>query len=202
MAEHARLTARVGAAKHVLPLLAVLVCVPSQAALAEPIRITGGFISFVDFEGAWGVLNGPSFSAVFDDFPVFFDYVNDHVKPRGSTTEFGGTFRLKGQSFDILRTIVTIASPLVPLTPPDATEPTLVPFRFTGTLFGFDPVRAESSRVDLVGQGTVWAAYGHPSLSAEFTFLNDAPPIPEPGTILLFGVSAAGLLARLRKRST
>ena len=82
-------------------------------------------------------------------------------------------------------------------------------FRFTGTLAGFaDPglTGAPLFSVPLTGGGGVAVAFsnyppesGIRVLQLDYHF-EDAAPVPEPGSLLLFGSGAAWIAARWRKR--
>ena len=87
------------------------------------------------------------------------------------------------------------------------------PFTFTGTLFVYPTYAAMLAggpaawTYDLRGTGTADlmlvtnpASDGHRILaySAIYNFATDAAPVPEPGTLALFGSAAAALVARRR----
>ena len=96
---------------------------------------------------------------------------------------------------------------------PDGLGLLAAPFTFTGTLFVY-PTHASmlaggpaAWTYDLRGTGTADlmlvtspASDGHGILaySAVYNFAADAAPVPEPGTLALFGSAAAALVARRR----
>lgn len=206
-------------------LLIACALVPLQAH-ADPIRITSGTVSLGS--DAQGRLRGRNFFFFFDadlDEPV-----NRHLFAPSGCCEPGrvGSFRqsgtlfsgrgeptiINGREFESGRLEFAIQSPnfVYPEIPRSPDRVTISqPFTFTGIVTGFEQGTPQF-RQDIVGSGQIELSLQIPEHSEscgpvrqcarDFTYFfeSSAAPIPEPGTLLLFGSALGGVAALRRKK--
>ena len=183
----------------------ILLAAGVSAAGADPVRITGGFLSLgsssfgVDFvfeiaPGSVFVGEGPGNDPRYLDMAICSTCTPPQTRPTIRVT-FSPSDVLDhssnslcpgcGYAGDLI--FNAAASPL----------PASVPFTMTGTLAGFVPGSSTSAiQMQLTGSGVM-------SASSDFVLFRfaDAAPVPEPGTMALAGLGLAGIVRTLRRRA-
>jgi hypothetical protein len=197
---------------------AVAVQVTSTGAAADPVRVTGGSLSF-------DTGNAPMFSLststgqlfVADGFrrewpaTCFYQCAPGVAIPMSlGVSEHGDPLFFQADGVDLFPAMdLVISAPSVTLpepgTPNANLETFLRPFTLTGRLAGYASADRTGTPVfdlTLIGSGTATLRMGLENGRYDFSSLDydfDAAPVPEPATLLLVGTGAALLWRRRRQ---
>jgi hypothetical protein len=201
-----------------IPLCLVALGLAPGQAVADPVTLTNGSVVyhvndplFLFLPSIDGFIVGGGGGPVVPSWAAgpFMpgDTVNTSVSEDFATLGAEGEFTFQGTTYqvtDMGSFTINSGDITVPTIPLIGFERVFTPFTFTGTLTGVSSGGLTTS-LDLSGGGTAAFLFsqvpgGSPQFfSASYGF--EAAPIPEPGTLLLVGAAAAGVVARRRLRA-
>lgn len=202
----------------------VLLTVLSSTAFADPVRvITSGHTYQLVEDGETGfVFSGSGFQFIGEVDPRLAGSCGGPCVP-GSTLDLSATMTpnvfppssatIDGRTYESIYfsgsfdfDAGSVSVPNVPLDGPSQFP--AARFTFTGTLAGYADMSLSGTplfAVALAGQGTGRQGFHHYPANGfitrdGFTYEFESAPVPEPGSLLLFGSGAAWTAARWRRR--